>query len=407
MRRRNPMPTTGALLVNPRRKRRAAAKKRTTKRKRNTAASRSTAAKKAAATRKRNARKRSMIAKKAAATRKRNTRKRNGTRKGMVRKTARRAYSRKRNTARRRRNTAPKTVFSGILGPVQKMLKKIPVLGGPLSEMAGFAGPAALAAVSVEPSLMLMKYVGSYLPASLQALNFTILGSAMAVVVAPRVPGVKPATKKQLAVAMASAGGAIDYYRWRTGQSTVEEMSTAGIEMGDGMAYTVQPYGALEVMAGAGKHGALEVMAGAHSMAGMHDQAMAGDYMTAGLGDAYYSGADFSGEEAAAILAGPRAFRRRFGRPAQRMRRSSGRLRPVSQMANKHGHRWGWLIKLIGFSKMQQIAALPPQQRQQVIAQLRQQAVASLPALLAQQASGAQDLTASEAEAMGAIVTMA
>jgi hypothetical protein len=187
------------------------------------------------------------------------------------------------------------------------------------------------------------------------------------------------------------------------------------------MAYMVQPYsggmGALEVMAGHGHgqdhamgvlqvntaQGVMQVMAGA----GQHDAAMAADYSEACLGDAYYSGSDFSQDEAAALMAGPRAFRFRFRRPPRRVIRRFGRRGPVSPLANKHGHRWGWLIRCYGFSTAQKIAALPPQQRQSVLGQLRQQAIQSLPALMASSAAGAEGPVEDGAGDMGALVTMA
>ena len=76
-------------------------------------------------------------------------------------------------------------------------------------------------------------------------------------------------------------------------------------------------------------------------------------------------------------------------------------------MARKHGHRWGWLVKLVGFQGMQKIAALPPYQRRQVIHGLRQRALASLPALLSDHATSDGQISSDEAAQMGALVTMA
>jgi hypothetical protein len=402
------IPSTGALLINPRRKRRKVNTKTKATRKRNTstASRRSMAAKKAAATRRRNASRRSMAAKKAAATRRRNARKlvtrRANTRKGMVRKTARRAYMKRRNPARRKYTIARRRMNrrknpAFIVKPVQNIVKKIPVIGGFLSNIVGFATPAALGAVSVYPSMMILDRLGGFLPARVQGMAYSISGAVMGAVFTSKMGkkylGAEMA--QQLAVAAASAGGAIDFYRWYTG-------AEGGIETGDGMAYMVQPYSGAHM--GGSHMGALEVMAGA----GHHDQSMAADYAEACMGDAYYSGADFSQDEAAALMAGPRAWRARFRRPPRRVVRRFGRRGPVSPLANKHGHRWGWLIRCVGFSAAQQIAALPPAQRQQVIAQLRQQAVDSIPALIAASASGAEGpVSASEAEEMGALITMA
>jgi hypothetical protein len=60
---------------------------------------------------------------------------------------------------------------------------------------------------------------------------------------------------------------------------------------------------------------------------------------------------------------------------AARATRVAGR---PSSMAGKHGLRWGWLIKLVGWEKFQQIASLSPGHRVRVIAALRMQAMQSL-----------------------------
>jgi hypothetical protein len=109
-------------------------------------------------------------------------------------------------------------------------------------------------------------------------------------------------------------------------------------------------------------------------MGGMHE------YGDAEMVDAYFSGHDLDQDEGFAALAGPGAWRKRF-KMRRRAVKSGGR---GSKHAGKKGHRWGWLIKLIGFQKFQQLAALPPQQRMQVIKGLKQKAVAHINQQLAQ-----------------------
>jgi hypothetical protein len=46
-----------------------------------------------------------------------------------------------------------------------------------------------------------------------------------------------------------------------------------------------------------------------------------------------------------------------------------------SHLAGQPGHRWGWLIKLIGFSRFQAIAALPPKKRLSVLKKMRASAI--------------------------------
>ena len=418
-RRRNPMPTTGALLVNPRRRKRKTTrrKRRTTavhRRRNTTKAARSRAAKLGWARRKRNGTKAGSRRKTARRAYARKTNRKRSTRRGGVRRTARRAYMRKntrrggvRRTARRayarRRNI-------GAITGLQTGLRKVPVVGGALAEFIGYAPQALFGAVSVEPALLFLKYVGKYVPAPIQALNFTIAGSAIAALLS-FVPSkmLKPALKKQLQIAAATGGGAIDYYRWRTEQSTVEDLEEKGVEgFGD--------YGALLTTAGyggdmgdmGGGYGALLTTAG---YGGGHDAYA--DYSDADYADAAYSGEDFTGDEASAFMAGPKAFRSRFPKRVKRpVKRGQGR---PSAHAGRHGHRWGWLVKWIGFQGAQQVVALPALSRRQVLAQLRKQAIASLPEIVAGiratpapvDASGGSTVEEAEAAGYGALLTTA
>jgi hypothetical protein len=43
----------------------------------------------------------------------------------------------------------------------------------------------------------------------------------------------------------------------------------------------------------------------------------------------------------------------------------------ASHLAGREGHRWGWLMKMVGWEKAQQIAALPPESRIKVLHKLR------------------------------------
>lgn len=106
-----------------------------------------------------------------------------------------------------------------------------------------------------------------------------------------------------------------------------------------------------------------------------------GDAMPA---DAEDSGADFSVVEGQALMNGPAAWFRRFGRSPQKV---MGVRTAKSRHAGRDGHRWGWLIKLVGMDKAAQIAALPPERRLKVIASLRKQAVDSLANMMNEQAA--------------------
>lgn len=98
------------------------------------------------------------------------------------------------------------------------------------------------------------------------------------------------------------------------------------------------------------------------------------EYGQASLADAHYSGADFSPEEGQALMNGRDSFLRRFGAPPVRM---AGRQVGPSHLAGRTGHRWGWLVRMLGWHRAQQIASLPPKRRVQFIKKLRQAAIAS------------------------------
>lgn len=95
-------------------------------------------------------------------------------------------------------------------------------------------------------------------------------------------------------------------------------------------------------------------------------------YGQATLGDAYYSGADFSLGEGQALLNGSQVWMSKFGRPTRRTKKAAG---SASHMAGASGHRWGWLIKMVGFRRAASIAALPPKKRIQMLKSLRAGAI--------------------------------
>lgn len=122
------------------------------------------------------------------------------------------------------------------------------------------------------------------------------------------------------------------------------------IALGDGMAYQTAPLG----------------FDGATS-------AIHAAYGDASLADAYFSGPDFDASEGEAIMAGAAAFGAAAGRPPKL---ASGARKAQSHYAGRQFHRWGWLIKQISFPALQQVAALPPDERLKVINELRSQALA-------------------------------
>jgi hypothetical protein len=78
-----------------------------------------------------------------------------------------------------------------------------------------------------------------------------------------------------------------------------------------------------------------------------------------------------------------------------------------SRFAGLRMHRWGWLIKAVGFDRARKIAALAPADRLKVIDQLRKQAISAADAALSASAAALPDYGAvaesfSAQSAMGA-----
>jgi hypothetical protein len=92
------------------------------------------------------------------------------------------------------------------------------------------------------------------------------------------------------------------------------------------------------------------------------------DYSQASLGDAAHCGADFTAAEGQALINGRGHYMHHYGTPPHRMQNNP---KGASHLAGREGHRWGWLMKMVGWEKAQQIAALPPESRIKVLHKLR------------------------------------
>ena len=373
--------------------RRAAALK-SLRNRRNAAKKRSAAAKRGAATRRRNA-----LALKANRRNLRNRRnKRNGTKKGMARKTARKAYVRKnrrnatkkgmvRTTARRaytKRTNNAMTAFSGgkITGKLRRLVGKVPVVGTMASK---FVAPLVVGAAAGAIHYYGVKAVQKFAPGvstKIKPVQFTVAGSMVAAILmmGNKIPVLKkvPAkTRQQLAAASLVLGGGLDTYRWLSStmgdlgeEVALYDYTGLGVDLGE--EYALYDYTGLGVDLGDGM--AYDVVPLPEDLG----------YGHAHFGDAMASPDDLSVEEGEAALAGPRHWCDRFGR-CPVIRTSRGGMSP---MAGRPGHRFGWLIKLIGFQRFQQLAAMPPGARVGLIAQMKQQAAALADQRIAAQSSG-------------------
>lgn len=101
-------------------------------------------------------------------------------------------------------------------------------------------------------------------------------------------------------------------------------------------------------------------------------------YGSAELADAQHAGADLDVAEGQAACAGPQEWMNRFGHPPHRVNAMGGAKGSASHLAGRRGHRWGWLIKMIGFKKFQKLAALPPDQRLRLVKKMRAAAIATM-----------------------------
>lgn len=239
-----------------------------------------------------------------------------------------------------------------MFGGLSRMFAKIPLVGGFLSGALGFVPFAVGGAVGVEPTMQLASFLAPYLPSIPSSLYYAVVSLVVAAVTSKYAP-VAPATREKLAIAIASAGGGVAYYKWRTGQDAELESEAGFLQysgvsaFGDGFQTAIVPF----------------------AEAGMGSGASPGDAAYAGLTTAY---------ETQAALAGPAFWRRAFPRFGRRHRGFG-----PSQYAGKHGHRHRWLIAMIGFADFQRFVQLPPEQQQVVLARARAAAAGQVQAALA------------------------
>jgi hypothetical protein len=227
---------------------------------------------------------------------------------------------------------------------------KVPGVG---RKLAPFVTPAITGALALVPIHLVLKFGGAYLPPVLQPMSYTIGGLAVALV-GQVFPKLTKRFRTILGATAVTAGAVVDLYRY---------LSTTGafsdVILGDGGAYDILP-------------------------ADPDGDALAGEYRSAAnYADAYFSGADLSGIEGQAAVMGAPFWRRSFGPPPRVVARNNG-PGSGSHLVNRPGHKWGWLIALVGWPTFRQIAALPPARRVEVISELRQNALATANAAVAQ-----------------------
>jgi hypothetical protein len=178
-----------------------------------------------------------------------------------------------------------------------------------------------------------------------------------------------PAIEKYGAIAGAGAimaGPVMDYFNVGENADVDEDLSGLALEnlgglalenLGDGMAY---------------------------QLAGVMDE----EYGQASLADAYYSGVDFGVVEGQSLVAGRGVWHGRFGQAPRRWNNPTAH--GPSHLAGRQGHKWGWLIKMVGWENTQKIAAMPPRIRLQTLKKLREAAIAAFQQLQSTAATTAE-----------------
>jgi hypothetical protein len=261
---------------------------------------------------------------------------------------------------------------------------------GAVHALASTQGWTETLAENVEKIPAVGEFIGQNMPYTLQGL---LVGTGLAMV-APMVGG---QAGKYLALTGGAAlvfGGGIDAFNYMLGEEEGEEaedlvedieldedlldedLDVGALVFGDLALENVSALGDLafaqpnvSALGSIGLENPLSQLSapsplGGDELAGMYDQAS--------LADAYYSGADFSGEEGQALI--NRSFKSRARRTLSR--RAGRRVKHgASHLAGKAYHRWGWLIRLQGEEKCRQFAMLPPAQRLRVIAAMRKAAI--------------------------------
>jgi hypothetical protein len=285
-----------------------------------------------------------------------------------------------------------------LLAPIEAQLHRLPGVGPIVAPMIT---PIVLGAGGMAVMSFAVPYIAPYLPEQVQPFANITTGAAVAAVL-QFIPVGSAKFRGLLGGAVLTVGGALDvfnYYQSRMAEEgeedeldMEEEVDLSGLALDNYGGSALDNYGALALdNSGYGDGGAYEVVG-----LSAEDSSLAGEYSDASLGDAYYSGADFDPEEGDAALKGSQHWIGRFGRPARRIKRQVSNF---SRHAGKRGHRWGWLVRMVGWKNVQKLCALPPKQRVGIIKQLRQDAMASLQqSLLEQSALQAEAIPRSTAE---------
>jgi hypothetical protein len=269
-------------------------------------------------------------------------------------------YMKRRPNGFRRRN--PGFSMAGITAPVTRLLSKVPVVGRPVASAFSKVPSAAVGALAaLVPMAFVTKYARPYLPNQLSMATGTLVGIATAAL-ATLVPGVPGQLRTAIATSAVGLGVGSDVLKAAQSHGYLTDVGFSGF--GDGMRYDVVPF------------------------ADPASQLVAAYYSDAGIGDIAGIYGDMNGSEIGAAISGPMAWRERF--PPTMRAQHTPQGQGTSRHAGQEGHRWGWLIRLVGFERFQQFAALPPEQRAKVMEKFAAESRVQLDALVAAQGAEPQ-----------------
>jgi len=254
--------------------------------------------------------------------------------------------------------------------------------------VVGAAGGFALHMVAGSETIQLPKKIeelalkipkaGRYIAAA----SNTIQGAAVAAAlgyIAKMVGGKAAPYIKDTAISALVIGVAYDAKRLAEAKYSVDAMPLGDLAFGDlafyelgALAFGDLAFGDLGFnMAGSRRPSDLVPMAGlsAYGDGMAYETApLTADYSQASLGDAAHCGADFSAIEGQAMVNGRGHYLHRYGAPPHRMQHNP---KGASHLAGRDGHRWGWLVKMVGWEKAQKIASMSPESRIKVLHKLR------------------------------------
>jgi len=233
--------------------------------------------------------------------------------------------------------------------------------------------------------------------ASLVAASAVSVGIALDMSLRPVAKAAQQVVEQQVAEKQAEiAVQAAEAVEAITGQDTAVAASTVAVNGQGVTAPTAPSMGAIRAYRSNGYGDGGQYMIGRNTTAlgSIHYGAAADpEYADASPADAQACTCEMTAKEISAAKAGRAMWAKAFPSAPRNLKRSQSLY---SRHAGLEGHRYGWVIKMIGFKNFQKIASLPPQQRATVLRQLQKRAVASIPSLVhAQQQQNGSIETAS------------